>query len=115
MAVNDQDNLHAADPTEWPQTARQAYALAASDLYALAMSFLSPNPAIIVYHSHPDVGAYFSDKDANDALYEGKPIYAIDYLVIDIRQACPKGAKLFRFTGSGFDCVWSEEIGPEQN
>jgi len=109
-AVNDQDILHGEDPAGWPLTARQAYALAGPDLYLLAMSFLSSDPAIVVYHSHPDVGAYFSEKDAADALYDGKPIYDVDCLVIDVRQACPKGAKLFRFTNPGFACVWFEKI-----
>jgi proteasome lid subunit RPN8/RPN11 len=109
-AVNDQDILHAQDPVRWPRTAREAYTLAAPDLYVLALSFFSSDPAIMVYHSHPDVGAYFSEKDAADAMYDGKPIYEVDYLVIDVRQACPKGAKLFRFMNPGFTCVWFEEI-----
>jgi proteasome lid subunit RPN8/RPN11 len=109
-AVNYQDALHAEDPVKWPRSARRAYSLAPADLYLFGLSFLSSDPAIVVYHSHPDVGAYFSDKDATDALYEGKPIYDVDYLVIDVRHARPKGAKLFRFMDSGFTCVWSENI-----
>ncbi len=109
-AVNDQDRLHAEDSATWPRTAREAYSLAAPDLYLLGSSVCSPDPAIVVYHSHLDVGAYFSEKDAADALYEGKPIYEVDYLVVDVRQARPQGAKLFRFADPGFACVWSEDI-----
>jgi proteasome lid subunit RPN8/RPN11 len=109
-AVNNQDVLHAEDPIRWPRSARNAYSLAPTDLYQLGLTFMGADPAIIVYHSHPDVGAYFSEKDAADALYEGKPIYDVDYLVIDVRQTVPKGAKLFRFIDSTFTCVWSEEL-----
>ncbi len=108
--MNDQDRLHAEDSATWPRTAREAYSLAAPDLYLLGSSVCSPDPAIVVYHSHLDVGAYFSEKDAADALYEGKPIYEVDYLVVDVRQARPQGAKLFRFADPGFACVWSEDI-----
>jgi adenylyltransferase/sulfurtransferase len=109
-AANDQDILHAEDPVKWPRSAREAYSLAPADLYLLGMSFLSPDPAIVVYHSHPDVGAYFSEMDAAKALLDGKPIYDVDYLVIDVRQAHPKAAKLFRFLDSTFACIWSEEL-----
>jgi len=110
-AVNDQDALHAEDPVAWPRTAREGYSLAPADLYLLGMSFLSADPAIVIYHSHPDVGAYLSDKDAADALYEGKPIYDVDYLVIDVRQGRPQGAKLFCFQDSRFVCAWSDAVG----
>ena len=108
-AVNDQNNLHAEDPVKWPRSAREAYSLAAADLYLLGMSFQSPDPAIVVYHSHPDVGAYFSEKDEADALFDGKPIYDVDHMVIDVRKGLPKGAKLFRFLAGKFTCVWSEK------
>jgi [CysO sulfur-carrier protein]-S-L-cysteine hydrolase len=108
-AVNDQDALHVEDPVRWPRSAREAYTLAAADLYILGTSFIGDDPAVVVYHSHPDVGAYFSEKDAADALFEGRPIYDVDHLVIDVRGARPKGAKLFRFLETGFVCVWSEE------
>ena len=109
-AVNYQDALHAEDPMQWPRSAREAYSMAPDDLYQLGMSLMSPDPAIVVYHSHPDVGAYFSEKDEADALFDGKPVYDVDHLVIDVRQGQPKGAKLFRFCDSKFLCVWSQEL-----
>jgi proteasome lid subunit RPN8/RPN11 len=109
-AVNHQDVLHAEDPVKWPRSARRAYSLAPEDLLLFGESLLSANPAIVVYHSHPDVGAYFSEKDAADALYQGRPVYDVDYLVIDVRQARAKGAKLFRFLDSEFVCAWSEML-----
>jgi len=109
-AANEQDVLHAQDSVTWPRSAREAYSLAPADLYLLGASLESSDPAIVVYHSHPDVGAYFSEQDAADALFAGKPTYQVDHLVIDVRKAHAKGAKLFRFVDGQFICVWSEEV-----
>jgi proteasome lid subunit RPN8/RPN11 len=109
-AVNGQDSLHAQDPVQWPRSARSAYSLAPDDLFQFGASLAGPDPAIVVYHSHPDVGAYFSAKDAADALHEGKPVYDVDFLVIDVRQGRARGAKLFRFVDADFACVWSEIV-----
>ena len=109
-AVNYQDALHAEDPALWPHTSRAAYSLAPDDLYLLGMSFLSHFPAIVVYHSHPDSGAYFSDKDIAGALFEGRPLYDVDHLVIDVRRGRPQGAKLYRFVNARYRCVWSDAV-----
>jgi len=109
-ALNNQDALHAEDPARWPHSAREAYSLAPADLYALGISFFTADPAVVVYHSHPDAGAYFSDKDIADALHDGRPIYDVDHLVIDIQRARPKGAKLFRFLNLRYCCVWSDIV-----
>lgn len=109
-AVNEQDALHAADPARWPRSARAAYSLAPDDLYLLGMSFFSDDPAIVVYHSHPEVGAYFSAKDIADALHDGRPLYDVDHLVIDVRRGRPRGARLYRFVNSQYRCVWSDLI-----
>jgi len=114
-AVNHQDALHAQDPACWPQSAREAYSLAPDDLYSLGMSFFSDAPAIVVYHSHPDCGAYFSAKDIADALHGGRPVYDVDHLVIDVRRGRARGAKLYRFVDLQYQCVWTDEIdGPRK-
>ncbi len=109
-AVNDQDALHAEDPVRWPHSAREAYSLSPDDLYLLGMSFLGDDPVIVVYHSHPDAGAYFSDKDTADAVRDGRPVYEVDHLVVDVRSDGARGAKLYRFVDSAYRCVWSDAI-----
>ena len=52
-------------------------------------AFRSDNPVVVIYHSHPDVGAYFSDEDQDKALFLGEPIFPVSYLVVDVRQARP--------------------------
>lgn len=47
-----------------------------------------------VYHSHPDVGAYFSEEDRRRALPFDVPLYPL-WIVADVRAGKGLGAKLF--------------------
>jgi proteasome lid subunit RPN8/RPN11 len=107
-AVNDQSRLHDEDPINFPRTSREAYSLSAGDLLILNESLASSDPPVIIYHSHADVGAYFSDHDVANAVHEGRLVYDVDFLVVDARKAGPRGSKLFRYTTKGFECVWSD-------
>ncbi len=107
-AVNDQDHLHNQDPINFPRNSRQAYSLSPVDLLILNDSFSSSDPSIIIYHSHPDCGAYFSEEDVANAVHNGRLVYDVDFLVVDVRKDGPKGAKLFRYISNSFECVWSE-------
>jgi adenylyltransferase/sulfurtransferase len=51
----------------------------------------------VIVHSHPDVGAYFSARDKDRALFEGKePWYpGVQYLVVSVRNGRVDGGKLF--------------------
>jgi adenylyltransferase/sulfurtransferase len=95
--VNRQNELHAADPTQFPRDARTAYNMGATDILALEKSQGGPRPVGVIYHSHCEVGAYFSAEDARAATWEGEPLYPVDYLVVDVRQDGVRGAKRFRF------------------
>lgn len=48
------------------------------------------------YHSHVDVGAYFSKEDAARALMFGEPMFTT-YVVSDARKDGARGAKAFRW------------------
>src|SRR5262249_33837623 len=61
--VNEQNRYHALDPERFPRTARIAYYLGGKDLRFLMQSLETPRPVKIIYHSHIDVGSYFSDED----------------------------------------------------
>ena len=97
IAENTQDFMHAQDPISNPRTSAEAYTFSVRDLLTLERSFSTADPATVIYHSHPDVGAYFSKKDIEDALYKGLQKYDVDHLVIDVRKEGTKGARLFRF------------------
>lgn len=107
---NQQNRLHARDPVAYPRDARTAYALSVADLTFLDASLGSDRPVKIVYHSHIEVGAYFSLEDRSAATFEGELIYPVDYLVIDAKQEGVRGAKLFRFRDGDFVVI--AEYGP---
>lgn len=92
---NIQDDLHAADPERFARDARTAYNLDAADLFRLQKSLRGPRPAKIVYHSHVDVGAYFSDTDQAAALMDGEPAYPVEYVVVDVKADGAHGAVQF--------------------
>jgi proteasome lid subunit RPN8/RPN11 len=99
---NRQNALHAADPVHFPRDARTAYNLGPNDLLVLARSLESERPVRVIYHSHVEVGAFFSSEDVRAALFEGELLYPVDYLVIDVRRDGVHGSKLFRHQGDKF-------------
>ncbi len=99
---NRQNALHAEDPAAFPRDARTAYNLGAKDLFFLDRSQKSERPVRIIYHSHVDVGAYFSAEDERAAVSDGELLYPVDYLVVDVRTDGVRGAKLFRFRDGRF-------------
>jgi proteasome lid subunit RPN8/RPN11 len=92
---NIQDDLHAQDPVAHTRDARTAYNLEAAEIFALQKSLRGDAPAKIVYHSHVEVGAYFSDTDQAAAQFDGEPAYPVEYVVIDVAQAGVRGAAQF--------------------
>jgi adenylyltransferase/sulfurtransferase len=99
---NRQNALHAEDPVHFPRDARTAYNLGPKDLFFLDKSLRSARPVTIIYHSHVEVGAYFSDEDARAAAPDGELLYPVEYLVVDVRADGVRGSALFRFDGGKF-------------
>lgn len=92
---NIQDELHAEDPEAFPRDARTAYQLDAASLFAMNRSLETETPAKVVYHSHCDVGAYFSASDQAAAQLGGEPIYPVEHVVIDVAAQGARGAVQF--------------------
>jgi len=92
---NTQNDLHAADPVANPRDARTAYNLGAGDLFKLQKSLRGDTPAKVIYHSHVDVGAYFSETDQAAAVMDGEPSYPVEYVVIDVKVNGVGGAAHF--------------------
>ncbi|TPV96383.1 MAG: sulfurylase [Myxococcales bacterium FL481] len=90
--LNRQDVLHEQDPVTYPRTAETAYQIAGRELLALVRSFDSEEPATVIYHSHPRVGAYFSDEDTRAAVSAG---YPVAYLVVDVQDKGIPESRLF--------------------
>jgi adenylyltransferase/sulfurtransferase len=82
--------------------ARTGYDFAPRDLMLLDESLRSERPARIIYHSHVEVGAYFSDEDVHAAAPAGALLYPCDHLVVDVKHAGAQGCRLFRFERDRF-------------
>ena len=72
---NIQNELHARDPVLHPRDARTAYYIDHRDLLAIGRREAEGYRVATIYHSHVDVGAYFSDTDKKNALIDGEPTY----------------------------------------
>ncbi|WP_087695195.1 molybdopterin-synthase adenylyltransferase MoeB [Pseudomonas sp. PE-S1G-1] len=102
LGSNIQNELHRKNPEMYPRSAANGYTFSVADTLMMNKAFRGDNPVVVIYHSHPDVGAYFSDEDQDKALFMGEPIYPVSYLVVDVRQGKTQGSKLFAWDGKHF-------------
>lgn len=103
ICENDQDRLHVRDPIEFPRDGHSAFRLRFADVCWLLDSLRSTEPVQVLFHSHIDVGADFSSEDRRAALHDGRPIYPVDHLIVDVTSSGVRGAKLFRFSSQSAD------------
>jgi proteasome lid subunit RPN8/RPN11 len=96
--VNIQNELHAMDPVMHERDATIAYNLGAGDLFKLQKSLRTSEPVKVIYHSHIDVGAYFSPTDQTAAQMDGEPSYPVEYVVIDVQKDGARGAAQFAWS-----------------
>jgi proteasome lid subunit RPN8/RPN11 len=89
--------LHALDPETYPRTARMYF-----DVDPLKFSRLveagdkDGRPVKVLYHSHLDAGAYFSETDAQAATMGGpEPTFDLAYLVTSVRKGAIETHALF--------------------
>jgi glutamate-1-semialdehyde 2,1-aminomutase len=82
---NVQDQMHARDPMTFPRTARNAYYMDPLDALRLNRLVDEGFTFAVIYHSHPNAGAYFSETDRAQALIKGEPAYpGAVYLVVSV-------------------------------
>ena len=97
LADNEQDKLHAADSATYDRTAETANAM---NPLLIANAEAEGKRLIGIVHSHCRVGAYFSEKDQQDATCpfsdEPAPLYpGVDYVVLDAQDQGVQGYKIF--------------------
>jgi proteasome lid subunit RPN8/RPN11 len=87
---------HAEDPEGFPRTAAEGYVLDPREHMLLERKLGKSGEAVrVIYHSHVDVGAYFSDEDKRRALWNDEPLYpGVAYLVCGVKNRKPDGAVL---------------------
>ena len=100
---NRANKLHKLDPETYPRTGRMYFDLDPLKFERRVREGRTNGlPVTVLYHSHLDVGSYFSDTDASAAKMGGDaPAYDLAYLVTSIRKAVVDDHKLF---------VWDVEM-----
>jgi proteasome lid subunit RPN8/RPN11 len=94
---NRANKLHRLDPEAYPRTGRMYFDIDPMK-FARAIDDGEKNgvPLKVLYHSHLDVGAYFSETDAAAARMGGaEPAYDLAYLVTSVRRGEVDDRKLF--------------------
>lgn len=102
--VNRANMLHRLDPEQYPRTGRTYFDVDSMKFEnAIARQASERRPVKVLYHSHLDVGAYFSATDAEVAkMGQGEPPWDISYLVTSVRGGAVDDRKLF---------VWNADAG----
>ena len=96
---NNQDELHASDPENYPRTSREGYSIHPEDM-ALVMREAREREEEyrVIYHSHVDEGAYFSKEDKRVATWDGEATYPdVAYIVIAVMEGQVKEANIFHW------------------
>jgi len=103
---NIQDELHAQDPARFPRSSRTAYYIAHADLLEIGKREGEGFEVRVIYHSHVDAGAYFSETDRRNALVDGSPAYPqATYVVVAVADGRVTESRAHRFSPEGQDFV----------
>jgi adenylyltransferase/sulfurtransferase len=101
---NIQDELHRTDPGRHPRPARTAYYMAHEDLLEINRRQMAGYDVQVIYHSHIDAGAYFSETDRRQAVVDGQPTYpGTTYVVVAVDGGRAGDARAFRWDGARGD------------
>ena len=103
---NAQNDLHAKDPARYPRDARTAYYIDPRDLLRIGDLERQGFAVAVIYHSHVDAGAYFSETDRRQALVVGEPAYPdATYLVTSVVEGRAEASAAFRWSAAQRDFV----------
>ncbi|MBI3312724.1 MAG: M67 family metallopeptidase [Candidatus Omnitrophica bacterium] len=104
---NVQNEYHGKDPENFPRTAQTAYFMEPGELLAIQKEIRGQGLMIrVIYHSHIDTGAYFSEEDKRMALAGTGPAYPeADYLIISVRGGQTDHMNLFHWDAGKKDFV----------
>jgi proteasome lid subunit RPN8/RPN11 len=95
--VNRANALHRLDPESYPRTGRTYFDIDSMKFEgSIRRGEADARPVKVLYHSHLDVGAYFSPTDAEVAkMGQGEPPWDLAYLVTSVRAGVVDDRKLF--------------------
>ena len=93
---NEADKYHALDPVTFPRTSKMYFKI--NELRA-ARTFdegsKNGRPVKVIYHSHCDAGAYFSDEDAATFASKGQLMWPCAFIVVSVIDGEAKDHKLW--------------------
>ncbi|HEU4381987.1 MAG TPA: Mov34/MPN/PAD-1 family protein [Anaeromyxobacteraceae bacterium] len=98
------DRYHAADPASFPRTSRNSYLMDPRVQFRVVEELERAGGNVVaVWHSHVEVGAYFSAKDQADAVVGDLQLLpGAEYLVFAVSAGRVTEAKRYRYDGAGF-------------
>lgn len=101
---NAYDRYHAKDPVTFPRTSRTAYRFDSKEFLAVSREADEKGEEVsCIFHSHADVGAYFSAEDRAMAAPDGEPLMpGVAYLVVAIDQGRATAARVYRWNSGDF-------------
>src|SRR2546429_1801727 len=115
---NVQDQIHARDPVTFPRTARNAYYMDPLDALRLNRMVDEGFAFAVIYHSHPNAGAYFSETDRSQALIKGEPAYpGAVYVVVSVVGRAAKAFAAYRWNAERrvFERADAGDLGPGES
>lgn len=96
LEVNEADKYHRLDPEIFPRTSETYFKL--NEMRA-ARRFqegeASGRPVKVIFHSHCDAGAYFSEEDAYTFASEGQLTWPCAFIVVSVMKGEIAGEKLW--------------------
>jgi len=103
---NAQNDLHAKDPARHPRDARTAYYIDPRDLLRIGDLERQGFTVAVIYHSHVDADAYFSETDRRQALVGSEPAYPeAVYVVTSVKAGRASTSAAFRWSPEPRDFV----------
>jgi [CysO sulfur-carrier protein]-S-L-cysteine hydrolase len=103
---NAQNELHARDPVRYTRDARTAYYIDPKDLLRIGDLERQGFEVAVIYHSHVDAGAYFSETDRRQAVVGGEPAYpGAVYVVTSVVRGAVDAVAAFRWDVARRDFV----------
>ena len=101
---NAYDEYRVRDPARFSRTSRTAYVFDSREQLRVWEEAESAGETVAcIFHSHTDVGAYFSHEDRAMAAPEGQPLWpGVSYLVVAVDSGKATDARLYWWEGEGF-------------
>jgi glutamate-1-semialdehyde 2,1-aminomutase len=115
---NIQDAKHKEDPVAFPRTAGNAFYMDPRDVLSFTRREAEGFRVAVIYHSHPNAGAYFSPTDIEQAAPRGEAHYPdATYVVVSVVGSDVPAAAAYRWdaTGRTFQRIDDGQLlGPER-